>query len=156
MGYKHNYRERIMARIGNRDCDYYFDTRMPIKTELTDTAVLLFLCVLHSGDFKETQELFDQVADDIEKTKQDSAPDYFKIKLLTSALEIYLRTIDKGRNSDYESFRDEIIAKLEQEIPRHLNPKKLFIHAMLNELTYCSETYSLCQDPPTENMQAIH
>lgn len=156
MSSQHNSHERIMARIGNRDCGYYFDTRMPFKTELTDTAVLLFLCVLHSFDFKEMQELFDQAADDIEKIKQDSAPDYFKIKLLTSALEIYLRTMNKGRNSDFESFRDEIIAKLEQEIPRHLNPKKLFIHMMLNELTYCGETYSLLQNPPTENKQVIH
>ena len=102
------------------------------------------------------RELFDQLAYDIERMKQDSAPDYFKIKLLTSALEFYLCTIDKGQISNYESLRDEIIAKLEEEIPRHLMSKKLFIHTMLIELTYCGESYSLLQDPPTENKQVIH
>lgn len=155
MSNEYNSLNQIMARIHNRDCNYYFDTRAAILTELTDTAVTLFLCVLHSDDFIETQELFDQVSCDIESIKKDSTPDNARIKLLTSALEIYSHAIDKGRDSDYELFRFEIIAKLEEEIPRHLKPKKLFIYTMLNELGHCSETYSR-QDPPIENKQTIH
>lgn len=149
-------RERVTARIGRRNCDYYLEATKLAETELVEQAIWLFLCVVHSGNFEEMQELFEYISYEVEANQQKGVTDDHKNKLLTSALEIYCLEIEEYHNKDYESFRDKIIEMLEQEIPLHLDPKNLFIYTMLSELIYSIANHALAEKLPTEIEQAIH